>query len=270
MLFSLKISVLGLAALTAAAPYQAASELEARQPAKFADRGLSWTPRSLSTRQDNSNNNNNNNRGGNGGNNRFNNIITITEIDTIQLTDNQRNEEIQLTQIIQERIDGSNQRQRDQDNVRQNHYRNNNKDQNTIIVIVSQVIDLRSGTGIQRYLTRQIRADNGNGLPEVAVVVNEVPQLSITAQEAGQVPQQGQAPTATSDQNSALASAIAAQASAIAVSNIQTYDPTAAFQQNNQTQLLPAGVPAPTWNLSVENDPAMIIEANQPASVSFD
>ncbi|KAL3424767.1 hypothetical protein PVAG01_04048 [Phlyctema vagabunda] len=256
MLFS--VTILGLAALAVAAPSQSLSELEARQPSQFGARGLTWTPRDLRTRDEKDGRDRDNNRDGNNRNkNNNDDLITITQTETIQLTEIQRGREVQLTQVIQKQIQIVDQKKRARDNVRKNHYRNRNRNQNTVIIIVTQVIDVRdSNNRNDRFLARQIRADNDPSFEDVAVVMTEIEQLTVGA---------GQVQTVASDgllQAAALATGVSA-APAIA-----TYNP-AAIPGANQTQMLPIGASAPNWGLQVENDPAMIIEADQSAMVAF-
>ena len=52
--------------------------------------------------------------------------------------------------------------------------------------------------------------------------------------------------------------------------DIATYDPNSAPSVSNGTQILPSGVPAPSFDgTQVDKDPAIIIEKNQAVFVEF-
>ncbi len=134
MLFAkLSTVLLGLAALTCAAPH----------PGSGVERRLTWTPRSLAERNNelskgknveiNGGENNNGNNGGKNNdknknnNNNNNNDVTIIDTTVVQLNEGRRNQEVELTILVQENIKKNNGKKRAKDNVRKNHYRNKNR-----------------------------------------------------------------------------------------------------------------------------------------------
>jgi len=288
MLFptAISASIVGFAALAAAAPHpHALANREASQPA---ERGLVWVPRNAKARR------------GFGFGNGFNNgvetdFITITEL--VQTSSNQNNadflndlnanellveelnqaelnsesdffsnnllssnglsysqSDVELTILLENQLDEQSQFRFAQDNVRQNHYRNSNPNVNTVVVVVSNVIDSRDSNNVNtRYLTRQLQIDNGAS-EQVVVVVSEIQQLTIS----------NALPT------NAGFDALQAAATGTGVPAVATYDPSAAFEANNATQILPIGVAAPFQSgFNVQQDPAIILLQNQDAVVEI-
>lgn len=113
-------------------------------------------------------------------------------------------------------------------------------------------------------MSRQIKADNGKD-EETVVVVSEVKKITIDgSNNGGNGNGQSGTKTESPEQQAQQASATAA-----AAASITTYDASAPFAQNNQTQILPSGAAAPNWGQQVDNDPAAILEEGTAAFVQF-
>ncbi|OBT87570.1 hypothetical protein VE02_04139 [Pseudogymnoascus sp. 03VT05] len=262
MLFTTTAALLSLAALVSSAP-RPESGLSARSPGQHLH---SRHVQSLEARavvvvagNDNNNNNNNNGNGRNNDNrnnqnnrNDVNNVIISTTV--IQLSDTQRQQEASLIVIVQEQVrqrSGRNFELRQQkDRIRQNHYRNKNQNANTVIVIVTEVVDSRTANRQSRFMSRQVRADN-NQPSDVTVIVAD---SAITLLAGDNNQRQGGAARPT-----AVVAEGAAAASAAALAAIQTVDPNAPFLQTNRTVMAPAGQAFPSF-AGVELDPARIVE----------
>lgn len=78
------------------------------------ERRMSWNPRSLRRRD--------------GGDRNSKDTITIVDTTVVELTEQSRNSEVELTILVQEKIQIEDQKKKAKDNVRKNHYRNKNKD----------------------------------------------------------------------------------------------------------------------------------------------
>jgi hypothetical protein len=125
---------------------------------------------------------------------------------------------------------------------------------NTVVIVVTQIIDQRDVSNINtRYMTRQIQS-NEQIVEQQIVVVSEIVAMTIGSNSI---------PTGTG-------SSSFAQSTGNINPNVVTYDPTAPPSTNNLTMILPAGVSAPSFdNTQVNTDPAIIIEENQAVFVSF-
>ncbi|OBT64830.1 hypothetical protein VE03_06401 [Pseudogymnoascus sp. 23342-1-I1] len=261
MLFNTAAALLGLAALVSSAP-RPESGLSAHSPGKHlhSRHVQSIDPRAVivavggndnsgGDRGDRNNGNNRNNRN----NNDVNNVIISTTV--IQLSDTQRQQEAALIVVIQEQVRQRSGRdfelRKQKDRIRQNHYRNKNQNANTVIIVVTEVVDNRNNDRRSRYMSRQIRADN-NQPSDVTVIIAD---SAITLVAGGNQPK-GVAGTA---QPTAVVDSAAASASAAALAAIQTVDPNAPFLQTNRTVLAPAGQAFPSF-AGVELDPARIVE----------
>lgn len=139
-------------------------------------------------------------------------------------------------------------------NIRLNHFKSRFSQVNTVVVTVTQVIDVRdSSASNRRYMVNQLLADNGFPDQEVVVMVSAFEVLTIAA------------PTATlgiEDLLSALATGGAGFPSATGLPSVGSYDPNAPFGNINESLILPFGAEAPT-NALVFADPASIIFEGQ-------
>ncbi|KAI9646116.1 hypothetical protein NHQ30_005556 [Ciborinia camelliae] len=220
--------VLSLATLLIASRYPSVPET-----VENGARGLIFTPRRMGQRA--------------------NGVITITKTKEEQLTEISRGREIQLTKLVQERLVIIDQTQIARDNIRKNHFRNLNSQQNTVIIIITQIIDARDNSSKNiRYMTHQVQADNQAKVTQF-VMVQQAQQMTIN----------GASPTGTSPlpQGTGISAAS---------SSIATYDPNAAPSISNLTQILPINAAAPSLaGVRQFQDPALIIEENQKAFVDF-
>jgi len=115
---------------------------------------------------------------------------------------------------------------------------------NTIITVVTEIVDARSNEQVTRIMTHQLIANNGKS-QNVQVQVTEVKQIIITANEATKA-----------SQNSA------AQASASAGVQIVPIAQNSPFLNSNATIMLPPGASPPS-NGEIDKDPAAILEEEQ-------
>jgi hypothetical protein len=76
------------------------------------ERRMMWTPRSLERKD--------------GGDSKHKETITIIDTTVVELTEESRNSEVELTILVQEKIKIEEQKKTAKDNVRMNHYRNKN------------------------------------------------------------------------------------------------------------------------------------------------
>jgi hypothetical protein len=122
-----------------------------------------------------------------------------------------------------------------------------------------------------RYMTRQVRADNGRA-QDVTVIVKEVVAITISnnnnnnnnGRNSGNGRGNGPngpigSPAEATRTRNVLDLQAKASASAAALSAIQTVDPAAPFLPSNRTVMLPPGAAFPGF-ASVEPDPARIVE----------
>src|SRR4051812_46600357 len=136
-----------------------------------------------------------------------------------------------------------------------------NGSQNTVIVVVTEVIDQRDSKNVnRRYLTRQLES-NRNAQEQAIIVISESQTMTI----GGDSRVEGIFPTATG---------VSGAESTGSVQQFGTYDPSApaAFVADNAQQLLPEGIAAPSWsNAQFSQDPAEITLENpsQGVFVSF-
>lgn len=235
---TLPTSLLGFAALTIAAPHlHSRFENEAAvREAEIVARGLQWTPRELYPRKGNNDNNN------------VVTDITITEeVDTV-VSSSSRNSDIELVQILQEEVIVVDNSKQFRDNVRKNTFKNKNENVNTVVIIVTEVIDSRDPSNKKtRYLTRQVES-NKDIQEQVLIVISESNQYTVTSDDSKKL-----GPTATG--SSSAASTGSAQ-------QFGTYDPNAAavVSGDNSASLLPEGASAPKWSNAQDSaDPAEIL-----------
>jgi len=219
-------TLVGLLALTSAAPHAQSNGVVLRDFADLAARGLTYMPRANKNKNNNKNN------------------VDIVDTTFEQITEVQQGNEVQLTTLVEKKITEQSQKRTAKDNIRKNHFAAKNKNQNTVITVVTEIIDARQNEQVTRIMTHQVKADNG-AAQDVQVQVTEIKKLTITANEATKA-----------SQNSA------AQASASAGVQIQQVAQNAPFLASNATIMLPPGSAAPAAS-QVEADPAAILEEEQ-------
>ncbi|KAH8602474.1 hypothetical protein B0O99DRAFT_606645 [Bisporella sp. PMI_857] len=254
MLFpTLSLSLLGFASLSVAAPhlhsrFENNAAVAVRQPGSLAERGITWK------RDD---------RGrGRGGdrNDDFDVIqdITVTQFQNIVISDEERNRDVQLVQLIQERLIVVDNSREFRDNVRRNTFRNrrddNNNEVNTVIIVVTEIVDNRDGRNERRYVNRRLQS-NENAQNQVFVVIRE-----------------SESDPFTSDEQPSRVQELLAQSSATPQQQFGFYDPNAQAKFDNDSlnveELLPSGASAPRWSNAFETaDPAIILDSNPDTAV---
>lgn len=245
-------TLLGFASVAIAAPHlhsRYERSLAVRQSGDVAQ-GIHWTPKRQSR---------NNNRNGN-----FDVVqdITITQFSNTVIQDQQRNSDVQLVQLIQERIIVVDNTRQLRDNVRRNTFknrRNNNNDNvNVVIVVVQEVIDQRiDGNENKRYLARKLQS-NRNAQEQILIVISESNQYTISR-----------------DDQATRVQELLAESTGNAEQKYADYDPNAELSkvENNSNDfieeiLLPAGASAPRWSNAEESaDPSIILDPNTDALV---
>lgn len=233
-------------------------DLAAREYVQPFERGLTWT-RSQNRKNNDQNQNNQNNRNNND-------KIEITQLVAVQLTEQQRGREVQFTEIVVENLQIIDQTKQNKDNIRKNHFRNRNNKvvclsylnvfpmltaQNTIVVIVTEIIDNRdSNNRNKRYCVHQVHS-NENILEQVVVVVSDRSTMTI-------------------NDNSGRNNRRQAAATGVPIPTVVNFDPSADVSANNNTMILPSGLPAPSFkNANQAEDPASIILDGTDAFVDF-
>jgi len=264
MLFN-TLSVFGLIATAAAAPQlhsRFQREVEARGEAiTHAARGVNWPASPVMPRA---------NKFGNSqdlfnGNYQANVQITQEQITILQINNSPALEqqileqEIALSQAIQLQILAQQELQFAIDNIRINTFNNLNSNVNTVLVIVTEVVDNRnSGNNNNnnngnnnRYLVRQLQS-NSAIQEQVFVQINEQATMTI----ANDVP-------------SAVFNSAQASGTGFAAPNQGSYTPGGNISLQAQgLNLLPQGVSVPSFgNAQNFNDPALIIQPNVQAFV---
>lgn len=122
--------------------------------------------------------------------------------------------------------------------------------QNTIVVTVANVVDLRDASNpSNRYLVNQLVADNGFPNQQQLVMVSQIETMTI-----------GASPTV--DLTGGLLASASALTAPTAAPIVAPFDPNAPYGQLNQSVLLPPGAEAPTAQL-ILLDPASIVLPNQ-------
>lgn len=239
MLFpTLSTSLLGFATLAIAAPHlhsRFEKEIAVREEGSVVARGIQWTPRSLYPRKNS---------------NKVVQDITITEFSESESNSNSRNSDVELVQILQKEIIVIDNSQEFRDNVRRNTFKNKNSNVNTVLIIVTEVIDERdSNNKNTRYLTRQIQS-NSEVEEQVLIVISESNQFTVGSNS------KNSSPTGISEN---------AASSTGSVQQFGTYDPSApaVFGGDNSASILPQGASPPSWsNAKVSQDPAEILLEN--------
>ncbi|KAL1859607.1 hypothetical protein VTK73DRAFT_7522 [Phialemonium thermophilum] len=136
-------------------------------------------------------------------------------------------------------------------NIRINHFRARYSQVNTVIVTVTNVIDARDPSKVnKRYLVNQLLADNGFPDKQLVVMVTQAEEMTIAA-------------TPTLDLGRVLGTAASASAvsSATSAPIVSSFDPFAPFGQLNGSLILPYNTSAPK-NALVLDDPANIVFPN--------
>ncbi|KAF8851819.1 hypothetical protein BDZ45DRAFT_807966 [Acephala macrosclerotiorum] len=251
------LSIFGLIATAAAAPQlhsRFQKEVEARGEAiTHAARGINWPASPILPRA---------NKFGNSqdrfnGNYQANVQITQEQITILEINNSPALEqeileqEIALSQAIQLQILAQQELQFAIDNIRINTFNNLNSNVNTVIVIVTQVVDNRNSGNNNRYLVRQLQS-NSAVQEQVFVQINEQATMTI----ANDIP-------------SSVFNAAQASGTGFAAPNLGSYTPGGNISLQPQgLNLLPAGVSAPSFgNAQNFNDPALIIQPNVQAFV---
>lgn len=159
--------------------------------------------------------------------------------------------EQQLAALVQAQIQLVTQLETIKNNIRINHFKARFSQVNTVIVTVTNIVDARDTTRVnRRYLMDQLRIDNGVPDKELVVMVTQKDEMTISA-----------AATPTLSLANFVASASAGLPTP--VSNVVSFDPAAPFALFNSSSLiLPYNTSAPT-NPLVFEDPANIIFAGQ-------
>ncbi|CAK7197927.1 hypothetical protein SEUCBS139899_000577 [Sporothrix eucalyptigena] len=171
-------------------------------------------------------------------------------------------------------------------NIRVNHFLARFSQVNTVIVCVTELVDLRGGNNGRnsRYMINQLLADNGQPQSSVVVMLTAANPVTINAAQptldlSGLLGANASAlpsGVVASVVAAASASAAAAVSSGIATTNtslssnggslqVAAFDPNNPFGQINQTVILPYGSKAPSLpnGAQVVADPASIILPNQ-------
>jgi len=241
MLFNtVAATLLGVSSLVAAAP----RPIDDASPAA---RGLVWEPKAVKNRLQKKNVNVNIFDESFFDSEDF--SIEIVDTTIVELNEDSRKSENDLTILVQAQIDISNgynnELQNFRDNVRKNHYRNRNSDSNTVVVVVTEIIDIREESNRNtRYVTRHVTANN-NRNSFTSVIVQEVVAISIDAEFSSSF-FAGYAPTGT----------------ASAGASMQTVSSSAPYLNSNDSQLLPPQQSFPNF-AEQQSDPAAIVEVDQ-------
>ncbi|EON98041.1 hypothetical protein UCRPA7_6353 [Phaeoacremonium minimum UCRPA7] len=142
-------------------------------------------------------------------------------------------------------------------NIRVNHFKARWPQVNTVIVTVTNVVDLRdSSNKNNRYLINQLLADNAAPESQIVVMVTALDTLTVGA-------------VATPTDLSAVLASASAVSNPTATPAVASFDQLAPFGQLNQSVLLPFNSSAPSLNVDqVFVDPAAIILPNQALFVS--
>lgn len=172
-----------------------------------------------------------------------NNNVQVTDTTFEQITEVQRGNEVELVTLVKQKLSEQSQKINAKDNIRRNHFASKNKNANTILTVVTEVIDARANAQITRIMTHQIIVDN-KSQENIEVQVQEIKQIKIVV------------PKATK------ASKTAAEASASATVQIPQVAQGAPFLASNATVMLPIGASKPVSN-QIETDPAAILEEDQ-------
>jgi len=201
-----------------------------------------------------------------GNNNNIVQDITITELSTtdFSLPSDQRSQDVELVKLVQEKIIVIDNSRQFRDNVRKNTFRNKNKNVNTVVIVVTEVIDQRDSNNFNtRYLTRQLQS-NSNVEEQVIVVISESQVMTVGGSNSNKNSRPTRVGTASSSQSTGD------------VQQFATYNADAPAQivqgSSNSQSILPSGVGAPSWsNAQFSEDPAVILEENasQDAFVTF-
>ncbi|KAK9414131.1 hypothetical protein SUNI508_02230 [Seiridium unicorne] len=220
-------ALLGFSSLVASAP---AVERELQQPA---ERGLRWKSRAqkrspLAIIQEVQETN----------------IIVVQE-NLGQLAAQQQIIEQEFAALVQAEVELVVQLEEIKNNIRVNHFKARFSQVNTVIVTVQTLVDQRSAGASNRYLIKQLLADNGKPESEMVVMVSEAATMTIAAAS-----------------QPIVVNGASAISSPTAAPQISAFDPNAPFGQLNQSLILPAGAQAPKVD-QIFADPAAIILPNQ-------
>lgn len=235
---------------------------------------MTWTPRSLDRRHNSGNNWNNF-----GGNNNIDQVLALEQFQILELegqvlAEAVLEEEILFVQAIQEQVLLNKEFIEAQDNIRINTFNNVNNNvvcflflpstqrtkanhsQNTVIIIVTTIVDNRDKSNKNnRYMVRQ-RQSNSDIKEQVFVVIEEASTVTINNDIPSNVV------SAAQSTGTGFAS--------FAPPSIGSYTPGQAATVQSGINILPAGSGAPTFSNSQSYpDPAIIILENQQAFVTI-
>ncbi|KIH92954.1 hypothetical protein SPBR_02791 [Sporothrix brasiliensis 5110] len=205
--------------------------------------------------------------------------------------------EQEFSALVQSQLALVNEVETIKNNIRVNHFAARFSQVNTVIVSVTELVDLRGGAGSRnsRYMVNQLLADNNKPGSTVVVMMTAANPVTINAAQptldlagllganATVLPSGVVASAASAASASVATTAAAASASGASVvsnvnasssglagisglsGNIVAYDPNNPFGQIGQTVILPYGSKAPSLpnGAQIVVDPANIILPNQ-------
>ncbi|KAF3016500.1 hypothetical protein E8E14_010629 [Neopestalotiopsis sp. 37M] len=169
--------------------------------------------------------------------------IIIVNQNLQQLAQQQQIIEQEFAALVQAEVALVTQLETIKNNIRVNHFKARFNQVNTVIVTVQTLVDQRSKDASNRYLVKQLLADNGKPESQMVVMVSEAATMTI------------QAAAQTVDGASILSSPTGTP-------QLAGFDASVPFGQLNQSVILPAGAQAPKIS-QVFADPAAIILPNQ-------
>ncbi|ETS76105.1 hypothetical protein PFICI_11492 [Pestalotiopsis fici W106-1] len=169
--------------------------------------------------------------------------IIIVNQNLDQLAAQQQIIEQEFAALVQAEVALVTQLETIKNNIRVNHFKARFNQVNTVIVTVQTLVDQRSKDASNRYLVKQLLADNGKPESQQVIMVSEAATMTI------------QAAAQTLDGASILSSPTGTP-------QIAGFDASVPFGQLNQSVILPAGAQAPKIS-QVFADPAAIILPNQ-------
>ncbi|KAM7222430.1 hypothetical protein V8F06_002208 [Rhypophila decipiens] len=160
--------------------------------------------------------------------------------------------ELQLAALVQSQVQLVLQLETIKNNIRINHFRARFSQVNTVIVTVTNIVDARVPTNInRRYMLNQLRVDNGVPDKELVVMITQTEEMTIYA-----------TPTVDTQGFAAASASGGLPEPTEPVSKVLNFDASAPFALLNSSLILPYNTQAPT-NALVLEDPANIIFAGQ-------
>ncbi|KAI1331115.1 hypothetical protein F5Y16DRAFT_292732 [Xylariaceae sp. FL0255] len=163
--------------------------------------------------------------------------------------------EQEFAQLVEAEVALVTQLQDVKNNIRLNHFRARFSQANTVIVVVTTLVDARANkNNAKRYMVQQLEASaapTATSAQDVTVMVSDAQTMTI-----------GSAATGTFGVGGGVLQASAASAPPVSPSQLAVADPSAPFGSVNQSLILPIGASAPSVDIVFE-DPATIILPNQ-------